>query len=302
MLPFFEEAGLLRRGVLQLPEEHARLGEALPAVALGELLGDAEVDDLDQQLSVMVLRQHDVLGRDVAVDEAHRVEMVEAVQGLDGDLHGQARRDGAVLGDPLLDVRPVDELPHHVVGAVVEGGEVIQHGQVLVLDRRRRAGFLEKALQALIVRGDVGAHDLDHAQLVEVDVADLEDLSHAADAEPVEDLVLPVEQARRVGPLEHRHALAAVGTLLQRGVDGLFALEAVELRHGWFSPGVAWLQGCWAAQELSNVATQQLNDHEPHNCTKGPHRTGRRPLLSTSPVRRGCCSRMCRWPTSDPPA
>ena len=143
----------------------------------------------------MVLRQHDVLGRDVAVDQAHGMEMIETVERLNRDLHGQARRHRTVLEDPLLNVRAVDELPDHVVGAVVELGEVVEHRQVLVLDRRGRARLLEEALQALIVGGHVRPHDLDHAQLVEMDVADLEDLAHAADAQAVEDLILTIDKA-----------------------------------------------------------------------------------------------------------
>ena len=101
-----------------------------------------------------------------------------------------------------------------------------------MLDHRRRARFLEEALHALIVGGDVRPHDLDDAKLVEMDVADLEDLAHAADAEAVEDLVLAVEELRRVGALEHRDPLAARGALFEARVDRLFAAEAVDLGHG----------------------------------------------------------------------
>ena len=61
----------------------------------------------------------------------------------------------AVLRDPLLNVRAVDVLPDHVVGAIVELREVVEHRQVAMLDHRRGARLLKKALQALIVGGDV---------------------------------------------------------------------------------------------------------------------------------------------------
>src|SRR5687768_18136869 len=100
-----------------------------------------------------------------------------------------------------------------------------------MLDHRRRPRFLEETLQPLVVRSDVRAHDLDHAQLVEVDVANLEDLTHAADAQTVEDLVLAVDQARRIRALETRHALAACRALLQVGVNRFFTAETVDLGH-----------------------------------------------------------------------
>ncbi len=158
--------------------------------------------------------------------------MLEAVERLDGDLDGQPRRHGTVLRHPLLDVRPVDELPHHVVGAVLELGEVIEHRQVLVLDRGGRARFLEESLQSLIVGGDVRPHDLDDAKLVEMDVPDLEDLSHPADTQPVEDLILAVDQPRGVGALKVRHPLRTVRALLELAVDRLLTSEASDIGHG----------------------------------------------------------------------
>ena len=247
----------------------------------------------------MVLRQHDVLGRDVAMDEAHRVEVLESVERLDRDLDGEARRHRAVLRDPLLDVRAVDELPDHVVGAVVELGEVVQHRQVLVLDHRGGARFLEEALQPLIVGGDVRPHDLDDAQLVEMDVADLEDLAHAADAEAVEDLVLAVDQPRRVGPLEERDLLAAVRALVELRVDRLFAAQTGDLTH-WLL-GQYRLGGCESAVRRPNASTapRTANGLATHNCTPGPLRSARRRPASTSRVRRACCSHRFRWRTSD---
>ena len=254
MLAVLEVSGLLGRGVFQFSEEHAGLGQAVPAFSFGELLGDPEVDDLHQQFPVVVLRQHDVLGRDVAMDQSHRVQVIQSAQGLNGDLHREARRNGSVLGDPLLDVRAVDELPDHVVRPVVELGEVVQHGQVAVLDHRRRARFLEEALQRLIVLSDVRPHDLDHAQLVEMDVPDLEDLAHAAHAEAVDDLVLAVDEAGRVGALEQRDLVAAMRTEVVRGVDGRLALQAVN-GLGRLSHVVLW----WPAPGSRTLSARALS-------------------------------------------
>ena len=82
---------------------------------------------------------------------------------------------------------------------------------------------MKKALHPLIVRRDVGPHDLDDPKLVEMNVTDLEDLSHAADTEAVEDLILAVDQLRRVRALKTGDALRAVRALIELAIDGLFA-------------------------------------------------------------------------------
>ena len=90
MLSFLEIARLLGRRVFEFAEEHAGLRQSLAALTFGQLLGDAEVDHLDQQFSVVILRQHDVLGRDVAMDQPHRVQMIEAGESLNGNFHRQS--------------------------------------------------------------------------------------------------------------------------------------------------------------------------------------------------------------------
>src|SRR5438045_7716159 len=74
-------------------------------------------------------------------------------------------------------------------------------------------------------------HDLDDPRLVQMDVADFEDLAHAADAEPVENLVLAVDQPRGVRALKLRHTLGAVRALFELAIDRLFAFEACDLCH-----------------------------------------------------------------------
>src|SRR5205085_12544843 len=91
--------------------------------------------------------------------------------------------------------------------------------------------FLEETLQPLIVGGDVRPHDLDHAQLVEMDVADFEDLAHAADAEAVEDLVFALEQFRRVRFLEKSDLLAARRALIDVRIDRLVAAKTGDVAH-----------------------------------------------------------------------
>ena len=64
-----------------------------------------------------------------------------------------------------------------------------------------------------------------------MDVPDLEDLSHPADTQPIENLVLAVDQPRRIRALKIRDAFSAVRARLELAVDGLFAFETCNLWH-----------------------------------------------------------------------
>src|SRR5256885_14598934 len=98
-----------------------------------------------------------------------------------------------------------------------------------MFDHRRRARLLKEALHALIVGGNVRPHDLDDAKFVEMDVADFENLAHAADAEAVENLVLAIEEFRRIRALKQRHPLAARGALFEVRINRLLVPEAGDL-------------------------------------------------------------------------
>jgi hypothetical protein len=69
-----------------------------------------------------------------------------------------------------------------------------------------------------------------------MDVADLEDLAHPADAEAVDDLILAVEESRRIRALKIRDALTAVRAEIVLGVDLLLTAKARYLAHGCSGP------------------------------------------------------------------
>ena len=162
------------------------------------LLGDAEVDELHVLLPVLVARDHDVLGTDVAMHDAGAMDGLESVQRLDGQLRRVLRRQRTARLDQLVKIGPLDVLPHHVARAVVERGEVVERGDVRMIDARRQPRFAhETVVRAGVVR-DAGAHQLDDADRVQMDVEDLVDLAHPADAEAREDLVLAVDRMLEV--------------------------------------------------------------------------------------------------------
>ena len=92
-----------------------------------------------------------------------------------------------------MDVLAFDVLRNHVEAAVRQTGEVVEDGDVRVLDLGGDARFLGEALQGVRVGRPIGAQDLDDPQLLQMDVARAPDLAHAACGEAVEDLVLAVE-------------------------------------------------------------------------------------------------------------
>ena len=62
-----------------------------------DALGDAEVDDLGLEPAARRLAEHDVVGREVAVDDALRVDLRQTREDLPRDVEG-ARRAAAARG------------------------------------------------------------------------------------------------------------------------------------------------------------------------------------------------------------
>ena len=160
--------------------------------------------------------------------DAGAVDGVESHQGLHRQRGGVAGRQRAAFVDELVQVDPLDVLRDHVMRAVFERGEVEERGHVGVMDARGHAGLAEEALVRALVVGDAGAHQLDHAQGVEVDVQRLVDLAHAADAEARQDLVLPVERRVGVAPHEIGDRFTAVGAGFVLRIDLRPAVDAMK--------------------------------------------------------------------------
>ncbi len=182
---------LLRRRVADLAQEDAGRGESLAASR--QVLDDAEVDQLDLRLTREVLGQHQVVGRDVAMDVAVRVQVAQRLEALSRDLEREIERRGPAPRQHLLQGDPFDELHHHVRDALGLDGEVVQLRDVGVLEPDRGAGLAREAPLQVFAVGDLRAHDLDDADLVEQAVADLVDGPHPALLDLLEDLVLTLD-------------------------------------------------------------------------------------------------------------
>ena len=143
---------------------------------LGQL-GQAEVEDLD----VAVLRDHQVLGLQVPVDDAGGVGLGQALGGLDGDIEQPLGRQRLAGGDELAQGLSLDQLHGDVEGAVGLA-DVVDGQDVGMIQGRGRAGLLLEALAAIGIRRDGGGQDLDRDLAPELRVPRPVDLAHPARA------------------------------------------------------------------------------------------------------------------------
>ena len=82
------------------------MAEPSPVALRGDL-GDAEVADLDEVALAAHVEQHDVLGLEIAVDDALVVRLVERAEDLPADVSDALEREGEVL----LDARDTGRAP-----------------------------------------------------------------------------------------------------------------------------------------------------------------------------------------------
>ena len=187
-----DRSRLLGRAVHELAHEDAGLGDFEAGLDL-EVLRQAEIDELHLVAPAAIAGDHHVVGRDVAMDHAGGVDRLEPAQSLDPQVHRQGQRKDPVGFQPFVDILALDVLRNHVEAAVRQTGEVVEDGDVRVLDLGGDARFLGEALQGVRIGRPIGAQDLDDPQLLQVDVARAPDLAHPSRGETVEDLVLAVE-------------------------------------------------------------------------------------------------------------
>ena len=146
-------------------------------------LGEAEVEDLD----AAVLRDEEVLGLQVAVDDPLLVRRGEAVRDLQRvvdrlsrrQLPARERRAQRLAFEQLL----------NDVGRALVRADVVDGRDVGVVQDSRGPRLLLEAAQAVGVRGERRRQDLDRHVAAQPRILRPVDLSHPARAERREDLV-----------------------------------------------------------------------------------------------------------------
>ena len=165
---------LLRRHVLQRPENRAlcrQIRQASSAASRGCLptawragLRQPEIEQLRARL-----RQHDVAGLQVAMDDAFAMRLVERVRNLNPKLQRLVERQCALrqsLGQRLA----LQVLHDQEVDAVLTT-DVVDVADVRMTQGRECLGLALESLLQVRVRGDMLGQDLDGDRAIETRVA-----------------------------------------------------------------------------------------------------------------------------------
>jgi hypothetical protein len=146
-------------------------------------LGEAKVEDLDEP----VLRDHEVLGFQIPVNNPRGVGLGESVGHLCADLEELAGGH-RLLDDEVPQRPPLDDL-HRDVDHSVRGADVVDSYDVGVVQRRGRARLLLEALAPLRIQRNLGGKDLDRDFASEPGVPGPIHLTHPTRAERRENLI-----------------------------------------------------------------------------------------------------------------
>ena len=207
---------LLGRHVVGGPERDAGLGQRVAGAAglglgVAHQLGDAEVEELDD-VALLVrgagVDEHDVVGLEIAVDDALAVRVRQRLQHLPHD-DERARRPDALLGD-LAERAPRDELHGEEERAVVERAEVDDADDVRVREEARRVRLALEALRDLGDAPETGEQRLHREVLAGGEVRRLVDRAHPASADAADEPVASGDHRAdaRVGGFGHLRSAA----------------------------------------------------------------------------------------------
>ena len=242
-------AGGLRHGLRQF-------GPAEPVQ-----LGKPEVDDLH----VIAVAHHDVLGLEIAMHDARSVRLRKTLGDLVGDVGEPSRRQPAV-GQQIaqgLALHPFhgDERHAGLMANVMDGQDVrmVQGGS--------RLGFLLEAMQTISIVGDTGWEDFDRDSAIEAGIERAVYLTHAACTERTDDLIRTERGPCRKA---HRTAFLAVE-----------AGETVTSSGHWPVPGASGI-GPWYSRG-SLPAAMSFKGAGQIDCREAGADASRRLRTSSSP-------------------
>ncbi len=187
---------LLGAHVARGAEDHAgpgELGRGLLAllVTLSLDLGDAEVDELEQLVALVVGRDEHVLRLEVAVHDAVSVRVLEAMDDLQRQLHGALgpERTHEKIGQLVAG----EQRHHHVLEAVV-GRAVVGGAQAVgVLESGEALGLAIEAGGDVPMGGELGSQDLEGQIATEAQVVHPVDRAHPPLTDEMVDAVLAVD-------------------------------------------------------------------------------------------------------------
>ena len=202
---------LFRRHVGDRPHRDAGQGDVLlhgsRRVVAGERLREGLRQAEIEQLRA-VLREHDVRGLQVAMDDAGTMRRSESIGQLYRTLQRVVQRQPAVR-QPLRQRLALDVL-HHEHGTPLVPGKFEERAHPRMAQRGKGAGFTVEAIFCIRFVRYATRQELDGDDAVDARVTGLVDLSHAAAADRREDFVFvdagPGGQRRRERGLAHERA------------------------------------------------------------------------------------------------
>lgn len=178
-------------------------------------LGDAEVEHLGQLAMRSKLLDEDVLGLEVAVQDAEAVRFGERGEDLQRDVDDALPRERVVARDDVLERVALDELHHDVRDAVRGLSVVDDRNAVRMVEARRVVGLAREPSVAGLIVEEVRREDLGGERLAERQLLGFVHPTHRPFADQVFDDVLVREDEPLVGVaglrLHVADVMAAVG-------------------------------------------------------------------------------------------
>ncbi len=160
-------------------------------------LGETKIQDLRDLVPLFTLREVDVFGLKIAVDDAGGVRLGEAARDLRDDPHRRRRIDEADARHTIVERLTVEVLHRDERATVFEAPRVVHLDDVRALNAGGGARLAEEALDDDRRVRQLGREHLDRHRLTDADVLGLVDDRHPAAPDFARDAVLADEQGSR---------------------------------------------------------------------------------------------------------
>ena len=201
-------ARLLGRHVLGRAHHDPGDGEVLLPRVEAPRLGDPEVDELEDRPAAGE-RHEDVLGLEIAVDDAERVRRLERLEDLHRVLARRAHRELSLAVDDARERLALEQLHDDVGVPVRRAVDVDDLDDVRAADLRGDARLLQEALDQARAARELRVQHLDRDPGPEHGVQRLVDRAHPSVPQDADEAVLAVDDATDVNHVSLEASLAS---------------------------------------------------------------------------------------------